>query len=133
MKSLWITIAIYIALMVGLLITFIVVLIKKPKQRILIAIFCLVGIVVVISVSIPFYKDVSNVETTSFIGTYLKDQSSSGSGKGQIYVFMVSSKQQSIYAGAYNNTYSNYFEKGKKYKIEYFIHTRIISSVEEIE
>ncbi len=80
MESLWITIAIHATMMVGFLIAFIVVLIKKPKQRILIAIFCLVFVGVLIHASIPYYQDVSNVETSSFIGTYLKDQSSYGIG-----------------------------------------------------
>ena len=124
-------VAIYGTMMVGLLITFIIVLIKKPKQRILIAIFCLVGIAVFINGSIPFFKDVSNVETASFIGTYLKDQA--GFAKTKPYMFMVSGEQQSVYACVYDNTYNNYFEEGKKYKIEYFVHTRIISSVEAIK
>ncbi len=47
-------------------------------------------------------------------------------------MFMVSGQQQSVYRG-HNHSYSNYFEEGKKYKVEYFVNTRIISSVEEIE
>ena len=74
MNSLWIMIVKYGITMVVLLVTFIVMLIKKPKQHILIAIFCLVGIVVFICGSIPYYKDVSSAETISFVGTYLKDQ-----------------------------------------------------------
>lgn len=116
---------------VGFLVAAIIVLIKKPKNRIFISIVCLFAVVFFIGYSIPYYIDANKQDTASFVGVYTKYQA--GFAGTTPHTFIVSGERQSVYSAAFDSTYNNFFEEGKKYKVEYFVHTRIISRVEIIE
>lgn len=131
MKSLWIIITVIASLAVGFLIAAIVVLLKKPKQHIIIAVVCIIFVVFLVVYSIPYWKDTAKKETATYIGTYLKYQQ--GFGGTKPYIFTASGEQISFYVAAWDGAYNNYFEEGKTYKIIYFVNTKIISSAELIE
>lgn len=114
-----------------LLVVAIVVLVKRPKQYILITIFCLAAIVLFIVFSVPYYKDIAKKETTAFVGTFLKDQV--GFAGTKPWIFMVSDERVSVETCIWSGDYNNYFEEGRTYKVTYYVNTRIIAKVELIE
>ena len=129
MKSLLIAAILRGCVALGFLIAAIVVLIKKPKLRIFISVVCFIFAIILPITSISYYKDIANQETETFIGTFVDDQSVN---RSRPFIFNTSDGKTSVYAGIADD-YNNYFEKGKRYKVEYYKNTHIIYSVELVE
>ena len=128
MKSLWIITIVDGCVALGFLIAAIVVLVKKPKLRIFISVVCILFAIILVFDTIPYVKDIVNQDTDTFVGTFVEDQSV---GRRNPYIFVTSNGRISVYLG-YNSDYRNYFEKGKRYKVEYYANTRIVYSVEPV-
>jgi len=135
MENIWYSISVSIALIIISIIIVVVVLIQKPKDYLAIVAFCVIGSIGLTLLGTDHIKDLTNRETTIVTAKYVRYLSSGREATRYTrkMIFTVGGEEIGLYAPILTKRkYYLEMEEGKRYKIEYFNHTKIIKCYELI-
>ena len=120
---------------INTIIIVVVVLIQKPKDYLAIVAFCVIGSIGLTLLGTDHIKDLTNRETTIVTAKYVRYLSSGREATRYTrkMIFTVGGEEIGLYAPILTKRkYYLEMEEGKRYKIEYFNHTKIIKCYELI-
>ena len=131
MKNLCFLLGILIAIIIGLIITGIVLYVKKEKHLILCEIILIFGVIVLSVETIPYIKDIKNQEVYVITAVYDEYRTSTYSAE-VILIFKSNGKSYEIISPRVFKIHVK-LEPGKNYIVEYYSNTKVIKSYTLIE
>lgn len=103
---------------------------RKHKHYILVGMLFLIMGITGLFLETPYYKDISQQKLEVYTGIYNMSRSEATAHFGQAIMFDTQKVEFIV------PTFSNYIknlEKGKEYKVTYYVNSRVVYSIEPIE